>query len=520
MTIEGGNRGFTMLGMNVGANQADYTMLLPFKKHNTGIDIDKNTITPEMRKDMNERNLIASDDVVKDLISQYKAITEENLPRNLTQDELNNYKYDLRVRKGEIEEHLFHCLKTVKNMELNDATLITLIFEKGMDILEERSNDPSFQELLRNNSAEFSTLLGNRINDRRGAQMFKQQYPTLTRYLQSNHNKILPKHLKIGILTRLARTIKGALTKKTVTSSLPIENQFQSIKNRLQTNFFKKLVSLPDRPDVLSLQEIGVSHKKSIEILEKAGYEIHRTSEESDTVIALDSRIFGDAATCALRDKNGKEFGLAAYAKNKETDEEFVFVSVHIPGYKLTFPNKEKLEKDNKPEEYDKNLNTHLEAVDFDLQSVVKPAIESIDTTIEELKKIYPNAHFIVQGDFNTYPEYFDESLTPATTQAIRNMNPFSYLEDHANLDCIRTEKATELNRKEDDLQERELDYVFHSSQLRGRVKCFEQEDPELSLTQENPTTKADVTPLHFDPMLLFSDHRPMWIKIDPKSEE
>jgi hypothetical protein len=105
-------------------------------------------------------------------------------------------------------------------------------------------------------------------------------------------------------------------------------------------------------------------------------------------------------------------------------------------------------------------------------------------------------------------------------TKTIKECNPFPYLQTEADLNCVRTNMPTELNRQAEDLHERELDYAFTSTGLKGRVQVFEPEDQQLSLVNKTPQTKKDQSQLHFDPMLLFSDHRPIWLKIDSESKD
>ncbi|WP_059358649.1 hypothetical protein [Parachlamydia acanthamoebae] len=129
------------------------------------------------------------------------------------------------------------------------------------------------------------------------------------------------------------------------------------------------------------------------------------------------------------------------------------------------------------------------------------------------LKEKYPDANVIIQGDFNTYPEYFNSDLNPEISEKIERLNIFSHLEQKQDLEVYRTDKPTELNRQAQELQERELDYVLVSKSLKGRVHMFEPDDQELSLANLAEDT------VHFDPMLLFSDHRPLWTKISGKKD-
>ena len=67
------------------------------------------------------------------------------------------------------------------------------------------------------------------------------------------------------------------------------------------------------------------------------------------------------------------------------------------------------------------------------------------------------------------------------------------------------------LNLYAKSLQNRELDYVFISKTAAARIRPIDPKDQELTLA------KVTEEKIIFDPMLLFSDHRPIWMKMAGK---
>lgn len=126
-------------------------------------------------------------------------------------------------------------------------------------------------------------------------------------------------------------------------------------------------------------------------------------------------------------------------------------------------------------------MKDHITSSENKLESVFD-VVNALQMCISKLKEKYPDANVIIQGDFNTYPEYFNSDLTPEISEKIERLNIFSHLEQKQDLEVYRTDKPTELNRQVHELQERELDYVLASKSLKGRVHMFEPDDQELSL--------------------------------------
>jgi endonuclease/exonuclease/phosphatase family metal-dependent hydrolase len=195
------------------------------------------------------------------------------------------------------------------------------------------------------------------------------------------------------------------------------------------------------------------------------------------------------------------DFAQAVYAKDKAQREEFIFVSAHIQGCDLDIP-----QKPEDKEGYLANVKNTLDEISFE-------QIKELQNDVKKLKKNYPKAKIIIQGDFNNYPEYFDKDIIKNTT--IKDMNFFEYLKKN-DLVLVRTNEPTEFKGDSADLQKRELDYAFVSPDLRGRVEVIESDDQELSLVRKYSDKDGK---MHFDPMLLFSDHRPIWMKISPEKK-
>jgi hypothetical protein len=56
----------------------------------------------------------------------------------------------------------------------------------------------------------------------------------------------------------------------------PLEKQFQKIINRLSESFFQKVITQPNRPAVISLQEVQSSNPHVLDILQQGKYTIMR----------------------------------------------------------------------------------------------------------------------------------------------------------------------------------------------------------------------------------------------------
>lgn len=472
------SRGFNLLGMNIGANERDYTLL-------------------------HEQVKVEDSDTVNSLLNQYHEAKAEE--------------------KGPIEEKLFHILQDHRRpveIDPQNDELAGLIIEKGLDILEVRIEDPAFKELINAHTDMLGAFLAERIKDNEGAKQLKKMCPNLCNYLKDNYNSQLPKPLKKTVWER----VKSFFQKKPSATQgehrptiSPLNQQLLTVKQRLAENFFRTVISSSEKPAVISLQEVYRNNNGVLKILKEGNYEVFR-GHDGDTAIALDRDRFAWQFLDQISTKNA-----VVYAKDKETNEEFVFISAHIPGYKLEFP------ENATPEE----MEIHLKNVQGYIETGAFEAIRELNSAIAQLKQSYPNLKVVIQGDFNTYPEYFED---PRVNDDIRVMNLFEKMREN-HFDLVRTGQATELNRSADGLPERELDYVFADHTLEGRVKVLDLENQELALaniltqsedesnseasTEEELTSSEEIedSTVHFDPMLLFSDHRPLWMKISGKRE-
>ena len=460
--------GFTILGMNVGDSAVDYSLLL----NSTPLNPEKKLL-----------------DLMED--------------------------YNLSKEKDAIIEEIFNYLSLPGPVDIdpNDLNLAELLFNQGWDILENRLKDPGFKELINNHQNHFIKVLQERIKDQYGASHMKKAFPKLCAYLQENYNNELPIDLskKVQVLEKkiskkswfkllynfFANFFKNNLQDPKLVSKLnSLSPSMQGLKDKLALNFFNNIIKSSERPSVIILQEVYSHNQGIIDTLEEK-YEIHRSSEISDTLIAVDKQRFEDVTSYVIGGAQNQS--TAAFARDKKTKEEFLFISVHLSGYQLEFP------KDPTSDDF----NKHLFNVEGRIESGAWAQTFELNRSINTLKIDHPNAKIIIQGDFNTYPDYFD---LPQVSEKIKKMNIFESLKQ-SDLTLHRTNMPTELNRSMPSLQERELDYVLTSNSLANRVKMFDPIDPELSLTNRRELGESER--IHFDPMSLFSDHRPIWTRIE-----
>lgn len=451
------NNDFYMLGMNIGSNQADYQLLLQGKTS------------------------FNDEDTIQNLFDKYK--NQKSNPAS-------------KVAGENVSEKLFILLHSEKNIQIaveDRKALASLLFSEGLDVLDNRLNTPFYQDLIKENSGELLEILNKRITDDYGARQFKNNYPNLNDMLRNNYNNSLPAPLQKTLLEKLSDFAKSLLWLS------PMQRQLLSIKERLSINFFETIIKTPQKPAVITLQEVATSNKAVLNILEQNKYQIARPNDRSDTAIAFDTTRFKNPKTYALDGDS-----IAVHITDKKTKEEFVFVSVHIPGYKLEFPSE------------NENLDNYLTNVEGSLESGAFRAVSTLKQEIDTLKSQHPKAQVILQGDFNSYPEYFKDSRVNA---AIKKMDVFSFLQE-SDLSLLRSDLPTELNKQADSLNERELDYVFASKPLAGRVSMLIPEDQELSLAKITRGKEGNErSKVHFDPTLLFSDHRPLWVKVSQKEK-
>lgn len=395
--------------------------------------------------------------------------------------------------KSKIEKQIIRLYVNEKELPIDtkDTKLITLIFDKGLDIVEDRLDDEQITNLIKENSQQFFALLNKNMKNKHSAKLFKLLHPTLYRYLSDNYKTKLPKLLRKSIFDQATESIKkfskifppipNAGKINSPTSKDPLERQLQNIKDRLAVNFFQKVISSPERPAIITLQEVYSSNQAVLDELSKGNYAIAHPNGKSDTAIAIDNSRFKDCKEYYY----ANEDTTAVFAKDKKIKEEFIFISAHIPGYKLEIP--ENATEDER-QTYNQNVEGAMEGGCF-------KAIKYLhDTIIPDLQEKHPQAKIVIQGDFNTFPEYFEN---PNISSKIKEMNIFSYLQEAEKnkLELIRTNQPTEMNRYAESLQERELDYLLISENLKGRVQPIKPQDTELSLAH--------------DPSELFSDHAP-----------
>lgn len=362
------------LNMNIGQEQSDYRFLLPDVK-------------------------VKKEETIPSLLKKYK---EEGTSNKKNKEE-------------RVTEKLFFLLQNEDDKDLNSAfesmsdddkkEIALLLFKDGLDILESRLYNKSLSKLLKQNIETLLEILNDRIKDKFGAAKFIEMYPNLSDYLKKNYNDRLPSALQATTLEQIKSIIKN------LKFATPIQRQFQSIKDRLSVNFFEKVISSPKKPAFITLQEVSRMNEASLKVLED-DYTIIRSSNSSDAAIAIDKNRFEGIVSYPISDSQNmiSENMIAAFAQDKATKEEFIFVSVHIRGYSHGFP-------ENKNE-----MDRHLQGVQRESE-LAAGEINQLNNKIAELKKKHPNAKVIIQGDLNTFPEYFD---SPKINRAIKQNNIFS----------------------------------------------------------------------------------------------
>lgn len=426
--ISGGNS-FYVLGMNIGANERDYQLLLP----HVGAEINPNTSLSDL------------------LIDLERAAPENRAP---------------------LIEKIFFILENSQkplSIDAKNPLLATLIFEQGLDILDKEIKNPQFNQIITNNEEAFLKEITKYTQDKTGATTFWAQYPNLSLYITEKYSDRIP----------LLATHKPQNVVPTQ-DSLQVRHQ-QELKNRLADAFFREAVTCHEKPAVISLQEVSRSNRTVLDTLKD--YTIIQDPNDTSLALAIDNTRFKNIQNIP---SNPDTYSVFAYAQEKTSSEPFIFVSTHIPGYPL-----EKTASLN--ESHLKNSTAY---------------ISNLNSQLNQLKTQYPQATIVIEGDFNTYPEYFEEEQTSTISEKIASLNIFSFLK---NLTLFRTNQPTELNQKSS-FKERELDYFFISPQLKDRFTLHNPKNPQLRLVNEEKEGS-----LHFDPSLLFSDHRPLWAKITLK---
>lgn len=454
-----------ILDWNMGANHVDYGMLLP------------------------QQQITNKDSINSILIDYSSNETQEN-------------------EKVALKEKLFLVIdRSKEEVDANSSELAQLLFEEGLDILESKLDSPSFQLLIDNNHSLLFKMMQTRFIDKKSVEIFKQHFPKLYLHLSSqDYSAELPPIFKDTSITRFIKLITYLIQKlnpfnylKRSSNLLPsynLDNTLGTIKNRLMETFFTNIVNDEKRPAAICLQEVLSNNQQFLKILTNNNYAVWHPTPGSDTAIAVDLNVF-DLSTLTLYSIHDGTTAVLAIDKN--TKEEFLFVSVHVPGYRLEFPT----DSDD--------LNNHLTNVEGSLEFGANQYIRGLDNDMQSLKTTHPNAKVVIAGDFNSYPEYFENKKIPDSS-GIKTMNMFKKLQD-CNYSLFRTNQATELNLRLPD-SERELDYFFVSDSLKDRVQIEDLSSlkDELSLVSHDPRDKSKV---FFDPMNLPSDHRPIWMKLD-----
>lgn len=520
---------FNMMGMNLGVHYADYTLL-----HGRPTFTERETVEALSNEYTELCAAVSILSEASDATNVSAIITRSDFPATGRELLASTNASDIRtVREILIEARdkvgqklLSRCaIQDRINFDPQNAVLAKLFFDQGLDLVEAQfanRNRANVEQFIDGNLEPLFRYLNERVTDKYGAARMREQYPQLCRYLNQKYNSQLPKNLQIGIIDSIIAAVKNFFSRRPTISphdrsvaANPVSNRMQQIKDRLSENFFRRVISSPDRPAVVTLQEVGAGNRRALNVLEEGNYAIYRPrvlprsqrgetnnntlpDQNSDTAIAIDRTRFEDIREYVLP-SNTRGRTLAVAARDKQTGEEFIFVSVHIPGYDIS-PDALATPDDQASTENDFNRD-------------VQPYVQNLQRLIEELKSANPNSRVVLQGDFNTFPEYFVQTAVP---ESMRSENIFKIL-GKVGLTLHRTGSPTEWNPQTPGFERRELDYAMTSG-LAGRVSILEEpNDQELSLAQVGEG--RDRGNIHFDPMLLFSDHRPIWMQIRGRNE-
>ncbi len=331
---------FTMLGMNLGANFGDYSLL-------------------------HEKPHLQDDETLESLLQQYNAADPNQMAYyddktgNWMSDEKqlklpNQNQNPSRALKGVLEEKIFFLLENERKINLNNSqdskalkeTIANLLFDKGLDILESRFEQPFFKDLITSTSfwSNLKSSLENKLKDDYGAKQFKESYPQLSEFIQKKLKEAEPIEQRVDSF--FSNWFSNINSQDNLQSSVHpnnkkfsfFEQKLQSIKDRLSRNFFNKVINSPDKPAVITMQEVYQSNSAVLDVLREDKYTI---IQANDTAIAIDSNRFEKPQKYELAHET-----IGVYAKEKKSREEYLFVSVHIPGYNLEYPeNSESEEK-------------------------------------------------------------------------------------------------------------------------------------------------------------------------------
>ncbi len=479
---------FNTLNMNIGANYADYSLLLP--KGN-------------------------EDDGTKPFNEVYE-----------------NFK------KGEVDSEVFFDMLANRQNLRNEIKpehhleILKLLLENGPDILEDRFDE--LQEILDLNDDKreyISNFIRERITDSHGTQAFETQFPKLTAYLRNHFEDTLPiiegvqppkmsKWQKIkkkfNEIFKLKKPENPIFKERNYSKDFPrastFQRKLQEIKDRLTDNFFKQLIHSPQKPAVINLQEVYNSNRNIMEWLSEEGYAVfqrERTNKQNekfygDTAIAIDTKQFTDISSLDMDNIDSPDKFTFVKATHKKSKEEFIFVSIHMPGYGLEFP---ETTTANEMEQAQSNMASSIEGSVFH-------SAKQLGDCFKKLKEAFPQAKIIVQGDFNTNPDLFDPAKHDWVNRTIEDLNIFKLLKENSNLELHRTEAPTERNMLADKFFDREIDFALTDNDLEGRFHLVDEEELpfELRLVDVDENKK-----IHLDPHALPSDHRPLFGKVERK---
>jgi hypothetical protein len=162
-----------MVGMNIGKSSDDYSFLMA---------------------DHLKNRLPSKEDTIEGLTERHEQLSKAYSEAYSAEERIDELQEVIEARGklqtalSETEEKLFYFLLVGESFDPKNEYLAKVIFEKGLDTLEDglNRNREEFKDLTQIHMDKLTPHLNERIQDRFGAAQFIQAYPQLCRYTQEN----------------------------------------------------------------------------------------------------------------------------------------------------------------------------------------------------------------------------------------------------------------------------------------------------------------------------------------------
>lgn len=239
---------FNILGMNVGSNEADYKFLL-------------NKTAPQ------EGTLLEH-------LQKYENASFEN-------KESAGQKVLIAMQEGQsLPQGMTDWQKQI---------LAHLLFNNRLDLVEDGLPAQGMKDLIDAHQDAFKTSLKSRVSDDRGIDKFKEKYPKIC----ENYSDLIPRKSIIGRMIDAISDFFGEEKKAVTWKGTVLDRQLSHVRDRLAVDYFQEVVARPDRPGVITLQELTEKNNQPIQaVLEDSGYVLCMSGKKSDTAIAIDLNQF------------------------------------------------------------------------------------------------------------------------------------------------------------------------------------------------------------------------------------